>query len=432
MSKKGLLVFFLSASATIFILWLIYMLPPVHDRLAWRIDNLRTAIKYSLNPPSEVVFLPEGQAQSQLASPTLPPSPTPTQTLSPEFPTPTAEPTLAPTITPTQMPVSLRLEGVKYEDQHGRLNYCGPANLSMGMTFWGWDGNRDIAARVVKPLTDDKNVMPYEMAEFVESQSDLKAIVRMGGDIELVKSLVAAGFPVILEKGVFLLDLDGQISWMGHYQLISGYDEARRVLVAQDTYVGPDTEVSYEDVITGWRAFNYLYLVIYAPEREAEVMAVMGPRWDDAYSNQTAAQVASDEIFALSGRDLYFAWFNRGTSLAQLQDYAGAAAAYDEAFVNVYPNIPANERPWRMMWYQTGPYRAYYYTGRHYDVISLASTTLAAMSKPVLEESFYWRALSKEALGDVQGAVSDLRESLNLNPNFSPGKTQLERLQGGG
>ena len=30
----------------------------------------------------------------------------------------------------------------------------------------------------------------------------------------------------------------------------------------------------------------------------------------------------------------------------------------------------------RMMWYQTGPYFAYYYSARYQDVINLANTTL--------------------------------------------------------
>ena len=108
----------------------------------------------------------------------------------------------------------------------------------------------------------------------------------------------------------------------------------------------------------------------------------------------------------------------------RLQDYAGAAAAYDEAFA-LYPTIPAKERPWRIMWYQTGPYWAYYYTGRYQDVINLATTTLDAMSEPVLEESYYWRALARAALGDSNGAIKDLRSSLKYHPGFEPAIIQL-------
>ena len=126
--------------------------------------------------------------------------------------------------------------------------------------------------------------------------------------------------------------------------------------------------------------------------------------------------------------DQLFAWYNRGTNLVNLGDYAGAAQAYDQAFT-VYPTIPEKDRPWRNIWYQTGPYFAYFYSGRYQDVINLANTTLYdTISEPVLEESFYWRGLAKEALGDAQGAIEDYRQSIRLNPNFGPGWEQLNRL----
>ena len=408
---------------------LVYNLPPVHDRLAWRIDNLRTQIKYGLNPPEESVFVPQGH---QLATPVVRvvrPTPTalPGHTATLAGPTGTPEPSATPTITPTPLPGAVKLDGVKYEDQHGRFNYCGPSNLSMALTFWDWKGNRDVVGRAIKPENDDKNVMPYEMADFAETQAGLGSAVRVGGDLDLVKELVANGFPVILEKGTFLTDLAGEFSWMGHYQLVTGYDQAKQILIVQDTYIGPDHEMSYQDILDGWRAFDYLYIVIYPPDRETEVKAILGSRWDETTSEQTAAQVASEEVYTLSGRDQFFAWFNRGTSLMMLQDYAGAAQAYDQAF-SVYPSIPEEERPWRMMWYQTGPYFAYFYGGRYHDVIDLATRTLANMSKPALEESFYWRGMAKAALGDTSGAIADYRASLKLHPDFEPSSYQLKLL----
>ena len=43
-------------------------------------------------------------------------------------------------------------------------------------------------------------------------------------------------------------------------------------------------------------------------------------------------------------RDLFFAWFNAGTSLVYLKDYSGAALAYDTAF-GITPSIPESEPP---------------------------------------------------------------------------------------
>ena len=39
----------------------VYNLPPIHERLAWRVDNLRVTIQRYFNPPEEVVFSPQQQ-----------------------------------------------------------------------------------------------------------------------------------------------------------------------------------------------------------------------------------------------------------------------------------------------------------------------------------------------------------------------------------
>jgi hypothetical protein len=192
----------------------VYFLPPVHDRLAWRIDNLRTEIRYLLDPPNEAVFVPTQSVdfESVLAT-------TRAEFLQTLTPAATATPRPGPTARPTQtftpLPEKVELPGVVYVDQHNRWNYCGPANLTMGLKFWGWDGTRDDVARVVKPGTPntrddfiergkpDKNVMPYELVDFVNGHTDLRALMRYGGDVELLKSLIAAGFPVIVEKGYY-------------------------------------------------------------------------------------------------------------------------------------------------------------------------------------------------------------------------------------
>jgi tetratricopeptide (TPR) repeat protein len=410
-----------------------YNLPPVHARLAPRLDTLRTRIFYALNPPEAAVFIPQDQS-NEIPTATITLEPTPTSSITPTTmgPTNTPLPSPTPTITPTPLPEAVALEGIKYEDQHNRWNYCGPANLSMSLTFWGWDGNRDVVGEYVKPNDKDKNVMPYEMENFVETQtSGLAALTRFGGDIELIKRMVAAGFPVLAEKGYYEYDYTGKLGWLGHYQFITGYDENQDVLIVQDTYVkdGENHKISYEEFIEGWRSFNYTFLIVYPQEREQEVLNVLGPWSDPVWATNHALEVAQAEIQTLTGIDQFFAQFNAGTSHVNLQQYLGAAAAFDRAF-NLYANLEDDGlRPYRIMWYQTWPYWAYYYSGRYQDVINLADTTLyETISEPVLEESFYWRALAKEALGDVQGAIDDLRESVELNPNFAPGWDQLSRL----
>ena len=420
---------------------IVYNIPFVHSRLAWRLDNLRIRIQYALNPPEQVVFLPQEQAAlenqvDQIVDATLTalaPSATPTvvtPTPTRPGPTDTPVPTATPTLTPTPLPEAFSLSGVHYEDQHNRYNYCGPANLSMALTFWGWEGNRDIVGEYVKTNKDDKNVMPYELQDYVLDQTEYGALIRYGGDIPLLKKLVAAGFPVMTEKGYYTYDLTGRYGWLGHYQFVTGYDEAKGVLVVQDTYVenGENHEFSYEDFIKGWRSFDYLFMVVYPYDQEANVLALLGNYADADWSNRQALQIATDEIASLSGEDQYFAAFNAGTSHVNLREYVDAAYAYDYAF-QLYADLPDDDlRPFRMLWYQTGPYFAYYYSARYQDVIDLANATFNTIGDDVLEETWYWRGMGKQALGDTQGAIDDLRESLRLHPNFAPALYQLSLL----
>lgn len=423
----------------------VYYLPPVHDRLSWRVDSLRTRVIYFFNPPDQAVFLPSEQAlletvvaQTMQAYQTPRP---PAKTASP-LPGPSA----TPTITPTPLPEFVQLEGVKYEHQHGRYNYCGPANFSMALTFWGWDGNRDVIGRALmpgnttsegKPANKDKNVMPYELQDYIaENVPFLSSIIRYGGDIDLLKRMVSAGFPVVVEKGIYERDLNGKVGWMGHYAFVTGYDEAKKEIIYQDTYQpqgappGHNRRIAYEKFIEGWRAFNYVFVAVYPYEREAQVLSLLGDWADDEWATRHALETAQAESSELSGIDEYFAWFNKGTSHVALFEYADAALAYDYAF-GLYAKLTGDDsvRPYRMMWYQTGPYKAYFWSGRYADVINLATTTLEdTISEPTLEESLYWRGRAYAMTGNASAAIADYRAALQIHPNWLPAIQALQEL----
>ncbi len=59
-----------------------------------------------------------------------------------------------------------------------------------------------------------------------------------------------------------------------------------------------------------WRAFNTAYIVIYPPEREAEVLSILGPHADVNYNYQAALHKSVEETGSLTGRDQFFSLFN--------------------------------------------------------------------------------------------------------------------------
>ena len=426
----------------------IFFLPPVYSRAMPRIDGWIASVKYLINPPDEVIFQPQQQNPVDTAATQLMQTHVATQTLQATL-TPTVGPTLRSTITPTPLPESVILTGITFVDQHNRWNYCGPANLTMALNFWGWKGNRDDVARVVKPGDgdpkkdfiqqgfDDKNVMPYELVNFVNDETEYRALSRYGGDVDLVKRLIAAGFPVIVEKGYYERDYAGKTDWLGHYLFTTGYDDVRGGFIVQDSWIqdkkgnpiGENLLSEYAAYQEGWRSFNYLFMVVYPLDRESEVLEILGPWANESWASQHALELAEKDINSLKGNDLFFAWFSKGTSYVALNQYVDAARAYDQAF-SIYANWDeTNEhRPFRMMWYQTGPYFAYYYSARYLDVISLADTTLKTISKPTLEEYLLWRGRAYYMIGNTQAAISDYRAALKVHTNWSPAIQALQDL----
>src|ERR671910_591121 len=88
---------------SIVILIILYYVPPIHSRLAWRLESFRTQLRYLVKPPEEAVFQPTEQAQVNLAVTKM--IQTLQGTLTPQAPastsTPKPGPTLKPTITTT-------------------------------------------------------------------------------------------------------------------------------------------------------------------------------------------------------------------------------------------------------------------------------------------------------------------------------------------
>jgi len=427
MQRRRVTIFILGIISLCLLAGFAYNLPPLHERLAWRVDNLRVEIKRFFNPPEQVVFTPQEEQQQieaivQATMSAL--APAPTSTLYPGLTeTPPASP--VPSLVPTSIPGFATLSGIRHEYQ--KFNNCAPASLSMVLSYWGWTGDQFETRAYLRPSyeIDDKNVNPFEIVNFVESHTGLDALWRVGGDLELLKRLLAAGFPVLIEKGLDPAD----DSWLGHYQIISGYDDVNGHFLVYDSYEGPPQAypVSYQVIAQFWRHFNFVYVVIFPPERAADIQSILGLEADPRMNFQAAADLALMEAGSLSGREQFFAWFNRGANLVYLQDYTAAAQAYDNAF-SLYAGLPDNERPWRLLWYQDGPYAAYYHTGRFQDVINLAYTTLVNVDKPVLEETYYWRGRAKAALGDQAGAVEDLRRAYTLNPSSTPAGEELRLL----
>jgi hypothetical protein len=324
-------------------------------------------------------------------------------------------PTLAATPPAFQRPSAARMYGFEHIQQD--WNNCGPANITMALSFFGWRESQDFAAQYLKPDDEDKNVSPSEMVSFVREQTQVSALTRYGGDMELLKSFIAANVPVIIETGYMPEGYD----WIGHYQTVVGYDDTQRSFFVYDSYLGTGEGgaglvVPYDEFDSLWRNFNRLFIVLYEPSREGLVAQLLGERADVLRAAELAAETAQAEATA-NPRDVY-AWFNLGTSLTRLGRYDQAAAAYDRAM--------SLGIPFRMLWYQFGPFEAYFNTGRYDDVMALVNTNLT--NTPYVEETYYWQGKVFQARGQISEASTAFNQAISRNSRFQAALDALSEL----
>ena len=417
------------AVLVVVIAYTLILIPRVQEWAGWHLAQFISWVEVKRNPPEAVEFAPSTSSTQDLNQPSVTHLPTPTPDSQPSQ---ESDVPVSPTATPEPLPPFVNLEGTTYFSQHNRWNYCGPANLAMALSYWGWEGTHDEVAYVLKPYQKDKSVMPYEMVEYVQEQTDLDALMRVGGNLELLKRLIANGYPVIVEKGPYFRDISYRITWMGHYQLLTGYNDDSTTFIAQDSYINADYEQPYGELIEEWRSFNYTYVVVFPSNERNDVLNLLGSDADENENYRRAAQKASDEVYSQEDLPRFFAWYNYGTNLVNLRDYNGSATAYDQAFA-IYNALPSDNtiRPYRILWYQTGPYFAYYYMGRYQDVIDLATNNSIDMvrdDEPALEESYYWRGKAKVSVGDQPGAIEDFLTCLTYHQGFTPCIEELNKL----
>jgi len=361
-------------------------------------------------PPTEEGGIPIGMA------PTTEPTGLPTfsPTTNPAAPAWTPVPQA---VVETPIPAQGRLYNIRYEEQN--WNNCGPTTMTMALSYYGWLDNQFTAAKWMKPHSEDKNVSPWQMVRFVNENTGVKALYRIGGNINLIKRLIAAGFPVVIEEGFQPAGED----WMGHYLLVMGYDDLNQVFLAYDSYLGSNNGQGrthpYSVFDQNWRHFNRVFMVIYEPSREPQLRAALGDYADTNYAARAALETARAE--AAKDQEDKWAWFNMGSSYVALGEYDNAAIAFDRAF--------QLSLPWRMLWYQFGPYEAYYRVGRYQDVLNYAE--INRNITPFVEETYYWEGMVYAAQGKTSQAVSAFNTALKYNKNFFPAQEAKAQVESG-
>lgn len=298
-------------------------------------------------------------------------------------------------------------------------NNCGPATLALALRYWGWEGDQYDISRLVKPSEKDKNVNMDELAGFVnQSSNGLRAEIRVGGYLDLLKRFLSAGYPVVVETGfnVEKPAWPGDDLWVGHYLLLTGYTDDSQSFTAQDTLRGPGQQVLYQDLLKDWLAFNQVYLVVFPASDLARVRELFGVDWNPEMNAKNAAARLESDLM-LNTNDA-FAWFALGTNLNELQRFDQADLAFDKARELGLPQ--------RMLRYQFGPLAAAYALGDQAELQRLADYALKIT--PESEEVLFWKGQALLMVGNPPAARSLFERALQINPGYHPAQEALTTI----
>lgn len=407
MSKRTKITLFALAGFSLLAV-LVYQIPYVKSVVSWRAEKFLLYTKNTLNPIGPVPTA-------------LPVTPRPVTPAADSIETSAPVIDLTPSVTPAPteafapLPAKASIASPPYEKQ--TPNNCGPAVLSMALHMYGWDGDQSDISDVVKPIPGDRNVNPEELRYFVRTQAGwLNLEYRVGGNIETLKRLIAANYPVMVES-VTALDPNDAFGpnddlWAAHFLLLTGYDDSTQTFTVQDSYRGPDLQVSYTQLEEEWKPFNNLYLVIYFPQFEEEMKTLLGSDWDPDLNRQNTLTASQADV-AKNPTDA-FAWFNLGSNLVYFDRFEEAALAYDKA--------REIGLPLRMFRYQFSPFIAYFNSNRNDDLLVLAKYAIDVTD--MSEEAWLWYGFGLYRKGDNAGALKAWQKADSINPNFFEDQAQ--------
>lgn len=215
-----------------------------------------------------------------------------------------ASPTPVPSPTAVPLPASFSLPPARWIGQ--TYNNCGPATVAQLLQYFGYEVDQATTKAKLRSGSDDKNVTLDEVSAYLKQDFGLESQVLINGNIPILKQLLAAGIPVVVEE------------WLrpnediGHVLLLRGYDDDRGGFVADDVYLGPNRFFPYEQFEWDqWQPFNRIYLPVYRPQQEETVRRIVGEDWDRdlMYRRALAAAQAETGLFPENA----YSWLNLGS-----------------------------------------------------------------------------------------------------------------------
>jgi len=225
--------------------------------------------------------------------------------------------------TPKDAPAAAVFDDMKHVWQS--LNNCGPAAVVMALSTLGVDVNQETARLALRGTNVLRGMGPQGVGPWVQENFDLRSTWRNNGTNALMKKLIANGFVPMVTQWM----QDPTVSRIAHWRTVRGYDDAKGVFYVNDSMLGQMVPLSYDWFGRNWQSFAYRYMVIYRPEEEPLLKAVIGADWSDSYVRQALYERAKSEAQA---QNTNFAWLALGEAAYANGIFDEAVAAFERGF----------------------------------------------------------------------------------------------------
>lgn len=226
--------------------------------------------------------------------------------------------------TPLRLPAAASIGRLETVIQ--TLNNCGPSSVAAVLAYWHVYRSEAQVADVLRADNSYWGMSPVDLPVYAHSLG-LHALVGYGGNVRLIKLLIANGFPVIASQYVSLSDE------IRHYRPIQSYNDRTQTFISADPYLGAGHPISYAEFTAIWAESDYRFQVIYPPSRQRLLNRILAAaRWnrDRAYEGAIAWEEAQMQTPAFKTPGSWI-WYNAYPDIAfdnvQIGRYAKANSA---------------------------------------------------------------------------------------------------------
>lgn len=355
-----------------------------------------------------------------------------------EIPKPTLTPTPSNGLsdaTDIEIPATASLDTSQITFVYQTWNNSGPAALAMGLEYLGFDPVYDQALirASVSPHPEDKFTQPSELADYVRRLDITKydAVQRIGGNMDVIKRLIANNTPVLVVTGY---EPDNENGWFAHYRLVVGYDDATEEIYVFDPYLGNGNGdgrvLSYNEFDAGWRQMNRSFIALYDHKFEDDtsyryamnqILGDYGTYNDGERAQEVAIEQATRETETIN--DLW-SWLNLGEALMVIHDYEGAGQAFDKVYADSSISVA------HLLWYRQGILEVLFQLQRYEELESLLDQIEA--TAPDQEVVWYYRGrlhMTKGGIAQYGDAREDFLRALAISPNYLPAQFSVTLIE---